>query len=156
MYFTYDEALEDQDGPLFGVLGRTDDVINVAGHRISTMEIESAIMHADGVAEVAVVGEADALKGLVPVAFVTLKQEMDPSGAMKERIHEEVARTIGRIAVPKEIYFTQEMPKTPSGKILRRLLRELITKGEVKSDTSGLEDLSTLERLKQALSQRKD
>jgi acetyl-CoA synthetase len=155
MYFTYDEALEDQDGH-FWVLGRTDDVINVAGHRISTMEIESAIMHADGVAEVAVVGETDAIKGLVPVAFVTLKQDMDPSCTMKERIHEEVARTIGRIAVPKEIYFTQEMPKTPSGKILRRLLRELITKGEVKSDTSGLEDLSTLERLKQTLSQRKD
>ena len=146
MYFTYDEALEDQDGH-FWVLGRTDDVINVAGHRISTMEIESAIMHADGVAEVAVVGET---------AFVTLKQGMDPSGAMEERIHEEVARTIGRIAIPKEIYFTQEMPKTPSGKILRRLLRELIAKGEVKGDTSGLENLSTLERLKQTLSQRKD
>lgn len=153
VYFSYDEALKDEDGH-FWVLGRTDDIINVAGHRISTMEIESAVMSAEGVAEVAVVGEPDPLKGLVPVAFVVLRQGTLPSEAIKERIHRAVETSIGRIAIPKAIHFTTAMPKTPSGKILRRLLREIVTEGEVKGDTSGLEDDSSLKSLQKEIAKK--
>ena len=146
-YFTNDAAIKDSDGH-FWVTGRVDDVINVAGHRLSTMEMESAIMECGLVAEVAVVGMPDALKGLVPVAFVTLKTGQAASAATERAIREQVVETISKIAVPERVIFTDVLPKTPSGKIMRRLLKELVTTGEIGSDVTALEDLSSVEKLK--------
>ena len=146
-YFTNDAAIKDSDGH-FWVTGRVDDVINVAGHRLSTMEMESAIMECGLVAEVAVVGMPDALKGLVPVAFVTLKTGQTASAATERAIREQVAETISKIAIPERVIFTEVLPKTPSGKIMRRLLKEIVTTGEVGSDVTALEDLSSVEKLK--------
>ena len=146
-YFTNDAALKDSDGH-FWVTGRVDDVINVAGHRLSTMEMESAIMECGLVAEVAVVGMPDGLKGLVPVAFVTLKTGQVGSAATERAIREQVAETISKIAVPERVIFTDVLPKTPSGKIMRRLLKEIVTTGEIGSDVTALEDLSSVEKLK--------
>jgi len=125
-----------------------DDVINVAGHRLSTMEMESAIMECAGVAEVAVVGMPDAIKGLVPAAFVTLKTGQSPSSELEDRVRRQVVDTIGKIAVPDRVIFTDILPKTPSGKIMRRLLKEIVTTGDVESDVTALEDRSSLETLK--------
>ena len=124
-YFTNDAAVKDDDGH-FWVTGRVDDVINVAGHRLSTMEMESAIMECGGVAEVAVVGMPDAIKGLVPAAFVTLKAGQAASAELEGAIREQVAATIGKIAIPERLFFTDLLPKTPSGKIMRRLLKEIV------------------------------
>ncbi|MEQ1910444.1 MAG: acetate--CoA ligase [Vicinamibacterales bacterium] len=146
-YFTNDAAIKDSDGH-FWVTGRVDDVINVAGHRLSTMEMESAIMECRLVAEVAVVGMPDTLKGLVPIAFVTLKSGQTASTATERAIREQVADTISKIAVPERVVFTDVLPKTPSGKIMRRLLKEIVTTGEVGSDVTALEDLSSVEKLK--------
>ena len=117
--------------------GRVDDIINVAGHRLSTMEMESAIMECGGIAEVAVVGMPDAIKGTVPAAFVTLKAGQSSSPAMEQAIRQQVATTISRIAVPERVIFTDVLPKTPSGKIMRRLLKEIMTSGDVGSDRHG-------------------
>jgi acetyl-CoA synthetase len=146
-YFTHDAAVKDQDGH-FWVIGRVDDVINVAGHRLSTMEMESAIMECPEVAEAAVVGAPDPIKGLVPAAFVTPRAGRAASPGLEARIREQVARSIGKIAIPERIYFTEVLPKTPSGKILRRLLKELLTTGNVQSDVTALEDASVVEKLK--------
>jgi acetyl-CoA synthetase len=146
-YFTNDAAVRDDDGH-FWVLGRLDDVINVAGHRLSTMEMESAIMESAGVAEVAVVGAPDAIKGLVPAAFITLKAGSVPSAETRGTIRRQVADVIGKIAIPEHLFFTDALPKTPSGKIMRRLLKEILEKGEVGSDTTGLENRASVEHLK--------
>jgi acetyl-CoA synthetase len=146
-YFANDAAVRDDDGH-FWVIGRLDDVINVAGHRLSTMEMESAIMECNGVAEVAVVGAPDAIKGLVPAAFVTLKAGASPSSEIREAIRRQVADVIGKIAIPERLFFTDALPKTPSGKIMRRLLKEILEKGDVGSDTTGLENHSSIEQLK--------
>jgi acetyl-CoA synthetase len=151
-YFTNDAAIRDEDGH-FWVTGRVDDVINVAGHRLSTMEMESAIMECEGVAEVAVVGMPDDIKGIVPAAFVTLKAGRDGSAAMHETIRRHVAATISKIAIPERVVFTDVLPKTPSGKIMRRLLKELMANGDVGSDLTALEDRTAIEKLK-ALIQR--
>jgi len=137
----------DQDGYVH-VLSRADDVMNVAGHRLSTMEIESAIMESPGVAEVAVVAGPDAIKGLVPVAFVTLKAGLAGSPEIERAIRAQVARSISKIAVPERVFFTDVLPKTPSGKIMRRLLKEIVTTGEVGSDVTALEDRTAVEKLK--------
>jgi acetyl-CoA synthetase len=152
-YFTHDAAVRDEDGH-FWVTGRVDDIINVAGHRLSTMEMESAIMECGGVAEVAVVGMPDAIKGTVPAAFVTLRVGQTASPEMEHRIRQQVTTTIGKIAVPERVIFTDVLPKTPSGKIMRRLLKEILTSGEVGSDVTALEDLSSVEKLKQLVSLR--
>ena len=146
-YFTHDAAIRDQDGH-FWVTGRVDDIINVAGHRLSTMEMESAIMEGGGVAEVAVVGMPDAIKGTVPAAFVTLRAGEAASPEMKQAIRLRVATAISKIAVPEHVIFTDVMPKTPSGKIMRRLLKEIVASGEVGSDVTALEDVSSVEKLK--------
>jgi acetyl-CoA synthetase len=125
-----------------------DDVINVAGHRLSTMEMESAIMESPGVAEVAVVGAPDPIKGLVPVAFVTLKAGHGGSAEIEQSIRAQVAERISKIAVPERVIFTDVLPKTPSGKIMRRLLKELVATGEVGSDVTALEDRTSVEKLK--------
>jgi acetyl-CoA synthetase len=146
-YFANDAAIKDQDGH-FWITGRLDDVFNVAGHRLSTMEIESAVTKVKEVAEAAVVGVADEIKGLVPVVFATLRQGIEPSVALEEKIKASVADNIGKIAVPARIYFTQVMPKTPSGKIMRRLLKETLEEGRVKGDITGLEDVGSIEEIK--------
>ncbi len=146
-YFTNDAVVRDADGH-FWVTGRVDDVMNVAGHRLSTMEIESAIMESPGVAEVAVVAGPDAIKGLVPVAFVTLKAGLAGSPEIERAIRAQVARSISKIAVPERVFFTDVLPKTPSGKIMRRLLKEIVTTGEVGSDVTALEDRTAVEKLK--------
>ncbi|MCL4512170.1 MAG: acetate--CoA ligase [Bacteroidetes bacterium] len=153
-YFTYDEAVKDKDGH-FWVTGRTDDVFNVAGHRLSTMELESAIIQCEGVAEAAVVGVPDEIKGLVPVAFVTLRKGYEPNTNMEDTIKDGIANNVGKIAVPRTIYFTEMMPKTPSGKIMRRLLKEILVHGDIKSDTTGLEDVKTVAYIKNLVANQK-
>jgi len=148
VYFTGDGARRDEDG-YFWIMGRIDDVVNVAGHRLGTMEIESALVSHPAVAEAAVVARPDAIKGSALVAFVTVDRSLEPSKELSEALRKHVQDEIGSIARPEEIRFTQALPKTRSGKIMRRLLRELATSGQVKGDTTTLEDLSVLERLRQ-------
>jgi acetyl-CoA synthetase len=149
VYFTGDGAREDKDG-YFWVMGRVDDVLNVSGHRLSTMEIESALVAHDKVAEAAVVGRPDELKGQAVCAFVTLDSGYIPSKDMKEELRAWVAKEIGSMAKPDDIRFTDQLPKTRSGKIMRRLLRELATNGEVKGDTTTLEDFNVIAKLKES------
>jgi acetyl-CoA synthetase len=147
-YFTGDGARKDKDG-YFWIMGRVDDVINVSGHRLSTMEVESALVAHEKVAEAAVVGRPDDLKGQAIAAFVTLEQGHQPSPELKEELKKWVAREIGALARPDDIRFTDMLPKTRSGKIMRRLLRELATSGEVKGDTTTLEDMGVIAKLRE-------
>jgi len=147
-YFTGDGARRDADG-YFWLMGRVDDVINVSGHRLGTMEIESALVAHPKVAEAAVVGRPDALKGQAISAFVTLEAQYAPSPELKEELRRWVAKEIGSLARPDDLRFTDALPKTRSGKIMRRLLRELAATGEVKGDTTTLEDFNVLARLGQ-------
>jgi acetyl-CoA synthetase len=148
IYFTGDGARCDKDG-YFWIMGRVDDVINVSGHRIGTMEVESALVAYESVAEAAVVGRPDDLKGSALVAFVTLKSGSQGSEEVKMQLREHVAKEIGSFAKPDDIFFSDALPKTRSGKIMRRLLRELASTGNVKGDTTTLEDFSVLEKLRQ-------
>jgi acetyl-CoA synthetase len=147
-YFTGDGARKDKDG-YFWIMGRVDDVLNVSGHRLSTMEVESALVAHDKVAEAAVVGRPDDIKGQAISAFVTLEQGVTPTEALKEELKKWVAKEIGSLAKPDDIRFTDMLPKTRSGKIMRRLLRELASSGDVKGDTTTLEDFSVISRLKE-------
>jgi acetyl-CoA synthetase len=149
-YFTYDGALRDGDGH-YWVLGRLDDVFNVAGHRLSTMEIENALLTCAEVSEAAVVEYPDSIKGAVPAAFLRLKTNHFEPVSLKTRVCKAVETEIGKIAIPEHIFVVDTMPKTSSGKIMRRLLRELLKTGEVKGDLSGLEDANALEAVKQAV-----
>ena len=150
-YFTGDGAKKDQDGYIW-IMGRVDDVVNVSGHRLGTAEVESALVSHPSVAEAAVVARPDDIKGSALVAFVTLKtsaKAADPDlGKLKEELKATVAKEIGAIAKPDEIRFAESLPKTRSGKIMRRLLREMITTGQTTGDTSTLEDFSVLEKLR--------
>jgi acetyl-CoA synthetase len=146
MYFAGDGARIDQDGYIW-LMGRVDDVLNVAGHRLSTMEIESALVANPVVAEAAVVGRPDEIKGQAVSAFVTLKAGQLPSDELKNQLRQWVAKEIGPIAKPDDIRFADALPKTRSGKIMRRLLREIATHGEVKGDTTTLEDFSVITKL---------
>ncbi|PIP76454.1 MAG: acetate--CoA ligase [Ignavibacteria bacterium CG22_combo_CG10-13_8_21_14_all_37_15] len=146
-YFTGDGARKDSDG-YFWVMGRVDDVINVAGHRLGTAEIESALVSHRDVAEAAVVARPDEIKGSAIVAFVTLENTKVPSLLLKEELRNHVAQEIGHIAKPDEIRFSDGLPKTRSGKIMRRLLREIATSGTVVGDTTTLEDFGVLEQLR--------
>src|SRR5688572_15819066 len=132
-------------------MGRVDDVINVAGHRLGTMEIESALVSHPLVAEAAVVGRPDDLKGQAVVAFVTLKSEVSKDvaklEAYKDTLKAHVAKEIGALARPDDIRFSESLPKTRSGKIMRRLLRELAATGQVIGDTSTLEDFNVIASL---------
>jgi acetyl-CoA synthetase len=154
IYFTGDGARKDEDGYIW-CLGRVDDVLNVSGHRLGTMEIESALVSHPKVAEAAVVGRPDDLKGQAIVAFVTLKADAvkaagkDPQvlEAIKKELQSHVVKEIGALARPEELRFADGLPKTRSGKIMRRLLRELAAGGSVKGDTTTLEDLSVIAAL---------
>ncbi|MFM7613729.1 MAG: AMP-binding enzyme, partial [Synechococcales cyanobacterium] len=147
-YFAGDGARRDEDG-YFWVMGRVDDVINVAGHRLGTMEVESALVSHPAVAEAAVVGKPDEVKGEEIVAFVTLESTHSPSEELKKILKNHVTQEIGAIARPGEIRFSEALPKTRSGKIMRRLLRSLAAGQEVSGDTSTLEDRSVLDNLRQ-------
>ncbi|HEX5707884.1 MAG TPA: acetate--CoA ligase, partial [Pyrinomonadaceae bacterium] len=147
VYFAGDGARRDAEG-YFWIMGRVDDVINVSGHRLGTMEIESALVSHPSVAEAAVVARPDELKGSAVVAFVTLEGHHQTSDELKQELRAHVAHEIGALARPDEIRFTDQLPKTRSGKIMRRLLRELASSGAVAGDTTTLEDFSVLEKLR--------
>jgi acetyl-CoA synthetase len=147
-YFTGDGARRDSDG-YFWIMGRVDDVINVSGHRLGTAEIESALVSHESVAEAAVVGMPHEMKGQGIAAFVTLKSGQKPSDDLKKALIQVVRKQIGALAQPDQIRFTDALPKTRSGKIMRRLLKELATGGEIKGDTTTLEDFSVLAKLKE-------
>jgi len=145
-YFTGDGARRDKDG-YFWIVGRIDDVLNVAGHRLGTAELESALVsHAD-VAEAAVVGRPDEMKGQAIVAFVILRNGTTPSKELSEKLRKHVGHVIGPIAKPDEIRFTEALPKTRSGKIMRRLLKQVASGATITGDTTTLEDLSVLAKL---------
>ena len=147
LYFAGDGARRDADG-YFWVMGRVDDVINVSGHRLGTMEIESALVSHPAVAEAAVVGRPDDLKGEAIVAFVTLEAGREASEELVQQLRSHVGVEIGPIARPDEIKCSDALPKTRSGKIMRRILRALAAGQEVSGDTSTLEDRSVLDRLR--------
>ncbi len=147
VYFAGDGARKDEDG-YFWIMGRVDDVLNVSGHRLSTMEVESALVAHSKVAEAAVVGRPDEIKGEAIAAFVTLESGNEPSEELKQELRQWVAHEIGALARPDDIRFSDTLPKTRSGKIMRRLLRELATSGEVRGDTTTLEDFAVLAKLK--------
>ncbi|NEP89315.1 MAG: acetate--CoA ligase [Okeania sp. SIO2C2] len=147
LYFAGDGARKDEDG-YFWVMGRVDDVINVAGHRLGTMEVESALVSHSAVAEAAVVGKPDEVKGEDIVAFVTLEGDREASEILEKELKQHVVQEIGAIARPGEIRFTEDLPKTRSGKIMRRLLRSLAAGQEIAGDTSTLQDKSVLDKLR--------
>jgi acetyl-CoA synthetase len=145
-YFTGDGARRDKQGN-FWIVGRIDDVLNVAGHRLGTAEVESSLVSHPAVAEAAVVGRPDEIKGQGVVAFVTLRTGQKPSDALKEQLRKHVAQAIGPIAKPDEVRFADMLPKTRSGKIMRRLLKQIAGGQSLTGDTSTLEDLSVLTKL---------
>ncbi len=145
-YFTGDGARQDKDG-YFWIVGRIDDVLNVSGHRIGTAEVESALVSHPAVAEAAAVGRPDELKGQALVVFVTLKTGQTASDELKEQLRNHVGKEIGSLAKPDTIRFAAGLPKTRSGKIMRRILKDLAAGAEVKGDTSTLEDFSVVAAL---------
>jgi acetyl-CoA synthetase len=146
-YFTGDGARRDENGN-YWIMGRVDDVINVAGHRLSTMEIESALVSHPAVAEAAVVGKPDELKGQSIAAFVTLESGLQASESLRLELRAHVTKEIGALARPDDVRFTDALPKTRSGKIMRRLLRDIAAGVESTGDTTTLEDLSVIARLR--------
>ena len=143
MYFAGDGAKRDEEG-YYWLLGRVDDVMNVAGHRISTIEVESALVDHPSVAEAAVVGKVDPISGQAIFAFVILKTGIEPNDALAVELREHVAKVIGPIARPKFLMFTPDLPKTRSGKIMRRLLRD-IAENRVLGDTTTLADAGVVD-----------
>jgi len=148
VYFTGDGARRDENG-YFWIMGRVDDVVNVSGHRLGTMEVESALVSHPLVAEAAVVGRPDEIKGQAIAAFVTLESGRTPTDVLKQELRQHVAKEIGAFARPDDIRFTDALPKTRSGKIMRRLLREIASGDEVRGDVTTLEDLSILAKLRE-------
>ena len=152
LYFPGDGAKRDDDG-YFWILGRVDDVLNVAGHRIGTMEVESALVEHFAVAEAAVVGRSHELKGQALAAFVTLREGFKPSHELREELRNFVAEKIGSIARPDDVLFSADLPKTRSGKIMRRLLRD-IAEGRALGDTTTLADPNVVASLKEQYEER--
>jgi acetyl-CoA synthetase len=149
VYFTGDGARRDEDG-YFHVVGRIDDVLNVAGHRIGTAEIESSFVAHPAVAEAAAVGRPDELKGQALVVFVTLKPGHEPNAEMGRKLADHVAKEIGKFAKPDEVRFADTLPKTRSGKIMRRLLKDIAAGRETQGDISTLEDQNVLSKLRES------
>jgi acetyl-CoA synthetase len=148
-YFTGDGARIDKDG-YFWIMGRVDDVVNVSGHRLGTAEVESALVSHPAIAEAAVIAKPDEIKGNVLIAFVTIKQEVNYDiSTLKQELKDHVSAQIGSIARPEDIRFVESLPKTRSGKIMRRLLRELSSTGVVNGDTTTLEDFNVLDQLRE-------
>ncbi|MFA1820786.1 acetate--CoA ligase [Virgibacillus oceani] len=147
-YYASDIALEDEDG-FFWVVGRSDDAFNVSGHRLSTMEIENAVLECQGVSEVAVIGVPDKIKGEVPVVYATVAEGTPAGEELKKQIEKSIIKGIGQLARPQNIFFVESMPKTVSGKIMRRLLKEVQIKGDVSSDVTGLEDPGAINHIRE-------
>ena len=147
IYFAGDGAHRDGQG-YFWIMGRVDDVMNISGHRIGTMEVESAIVAHPDVAESAVVGRPDSLTGTAIVAFVTPRAGVEADAALADQVRDQVAKEIGAIAKPADVRFTDALPKTRSGKIMRRLLRDIASGKELVGDTTTLEDYSVLAKLR--------
>jgi acetyl-CoA synthetase len=145
-YFTGDGCRQDKDG-YFWIVGRIDDVLNVAGHRIGTAEVESALVSHPSVAEAAVVGRPDELKGQALVCFVTLKTGQKASPELKNELRNHIGKEIGPVAKPDEVRFAEALPKTRSGKIMRRLLKQIASGVEIKGDTTTLEDMNVIAKL---------
>jgi len=146
-YFPGDGARKDADGNLW-IMGRVDDVLNVSGHRLSTMEVESALVSHASVVEAAVVGRPDEITGEAITAFVTIGPGVEPTDELRSALREHVAVEIGKLARPAEVRFAEALPKTRSGKIMRRLLRDVAAGKEILQDTTTLEDFSVLARLR--------
>jgi acetyl-CoA synthetase len=146
IYLAGDGARTDEDG-YFWIVGRLDDVLNVSGHRLGTAEVESALVSHDAVAESAVVGKPHEIKGQAVVAFVTLKEGVPATDDLLKELRNHVGTEIGAIAKPDEIRFTPALPKTRSGKIMRRLLKEIVATGKVSGDITTLEDKKIVEAL---------
>jgi acetyl-CoA synthetase len=149
LYYPGDYALRDAEG-YFWLLGRADEVIKVAGHRLGTREVEDALVSHPSVAEAAVAGRPDPVKGEAIVAFVTLKNIADPSNALSEELKQHVRKMIGPIATPESIYFAKLLPKTRSGKIMRRVIKAVAGGGSI-GDLSTLEDGASVEEVRQAI-----
>jgi acetyl-CoA synthetase len=148
VYFTGDGSRRDEDG-YFWIMGRVDDVINVSGHRLGTMEIESALVSHVAVAEAAVVGRPDEMKGQAVVAFVTLEGGRVGNDKLRDELRQHVVKEIGALARPDDLRFTDALPKTRSGKIMRRLLRQIASGEEKLGDTTTLEDMAVLAKLQE-------
>jgi acetyl-CoA synthetase len=146
-YLAGDNARRDEDG-YYWIMGRIDDVINVAGHRLSTIEVESALVSHPRVAEAAAIGRADEIKGQAIAAFVTIKSG-EANDALKKELQAHVRKEIGALAVPDDVRFTNALPKTRSGKIMRRLLRDIAEGKAQVGDTTTLEDYSVLAKLRE-------
>jgi acetyl-CoA synthetase len=146
MYFAGDGARRDKDGNFF-IIGRIDDVLNVAGHRLGTAEVEGALVSHKAVAEAAVVGRPDELKGQAVVCFVTVKQGVKATHELRDELKKHVRTVIGPVATPDDIRFTEALPKTRSGKIMRRLLKQVAAGETIVGDTTTLEDFSILAKL---------
>ncbi|MFP5115310.1 acetate--CoA ligase [Bacillaceae bacterium C204] len=152
-YYASDLALIDDDGYLW-VVGRSDDAFNVAGHRLSTMEMESAVLECEGVTESAIIGIPDEIKGEVPLVFVRLADGYKGTEELKQQINNRIIQQIGKIAVPKSIIFTDMLPKTVSGKIMRRLLKEIVVSGKVNGDITGLEDPEAVAQIQKIVAEK--
>ncbi|MBK1826482.1 acetate--CoA ligase [Haloferula rosea] len=150
LYTAGDSARRDKKGN-FWIVGRLDDVLNVSGHRLGTAEVESALVSHPSVAEAAVIGRPDDLKGQAVVCFVTVKGGIKSTPALQKELRDHVGKVIGAIAKPDNVYFAPALPKTRSGKIIRRLLKELVSTGEVSGNTTTLEDHSVIEQLKKTI-----
>src|SRR5947207_7383910 len=146
VYFTGDGAKRDKEGYLW-LLGRIDDVMNISGHRVSTMEVESALVDHRAVAEAAVIGRTHEIKGQAIAAFVTIKAGIQATDQLRDEIKAHVAKKIGALARPDDIIYSAELPKTRSGKIMRRLLRD-VAEGRALGDTTTLADASVVAELK--------
>jgi len=149
VYFTSDGAYKDELG-LIRIVGRVDDVIKVAGHRLTTGELEAAINKLPEITECAIVGIPDEIKGEVPIAFITLKEVKKPIEEIRKEVIEQVRKEIGPIALPKEVYLVEDLPKTRSGKIMRRILKRLFT-GEELADLSTLANPESVEKIKEVI-----
>ena len=149
IYYPADYAVRDEDG-YFWLLGRADEVLNVAGHRLGTIELEDAILTPPAVSEAAVVGFPDPVKGEVPIALVVLKEGYEAGEALEEEIKARVRELIGPIAVPKRVLFVAKLHKTRSGKIMRRVILR-IARGEHPGDVTTLEDPASVEEVRKAL-----
>ncbi len=152
VYYTGDAAMKDEDG-YYWFLGRVDEVIKISAHRVGTIEIESALLQHPAVAEAAVVGRPDQLRGEVAVAFVVLKSGFAPDETLRQTLKELVKKTLGSIVVVSDIFFTTKLPKTRSGKIMRRLIKAIMS-GKSLGDYSTIEDESAIEELKAAAERR--
>jgi acetyl-CoA synthetase len=146
LYFTGDGCKRDKDG-YFWLLGRIDDVMNISGHRVSTMEVESALVDHHAVAEAAVIGRPHDIKGQAIAAFVTIKSGIEPTESLKDEVKQHVAKKIGALARPDDVIYAAELPKTRSGKIMRRLLRD-VAEGRALGDTTTLADPAVVAALK--------